>query len=74
MNARPDKGLQKLPETEQEAIAREASERIEADARWDILLADPRSEAILKRLADEAREDIDRGELVDGDPGSRPAS
>jgi hypothetical protein len=38
------------------------------------LFADPRSEAILKRLADEAREDIARGELVDGDPGSRRAA
>ena len=77
MNALLDKAIsaiQKLPEAEQEAIAREVLERIEADARWDTLFADPRSKAILKRLADEAREDIARGELVDGDPGSRRAA
>ena len=57
MNALLDKAIsaiQKLPEAEQEAIAREVFERIEADARWDTLFADPRSEEALQRLADEA--------------------
>ncbi len=65
MNALLDKAIsaiRKLPETEQEAIACELLERIEADARWDALFADPRSEAALKRLADEARDEIRRGE------------
>jgi hypothetical protein len=38
MNALLDKAIsaiKKLPEPEQEAIAREVLERIEADARWD---------------------------------------
>ena len=38
MNALLDKAIsaiQKLPEAEQEAIAREVLERIEADARWE---------------------------------------
>jgi sugar-specific transcriptional regulator TrmB len=65
--------IQKLPEAEQEAIAREVLERIEADARWDTLFSDPRSEVALKRLAEEAREDIASGQTVDGDPGSRRA-
>jgi len=76
VNALLDKAIsaiQKLPEAEQEAIAREVLERIEADARWEALLSDPRSEAVLKRLADEAREDGRRGDVVDGDPGSRRA-
>jgi hypothetical protein len=50
MNALLDKAIsaiQKLPEAEQEAIAREVLERIEADARWDTLLSDARSEAAL---------------------------
>ena len=58
MNALLDKAIsaiRQLPEAEQEAIAREVLERIEADARWDDLLADPRSAALLERLADEAR-------------------
>jgi hypothetical protein len=73
MNALLDKAIaaiQKLPEAEQEAIAREVLERIEADARWDALFADPRSKALLKRLADEARDEISRRAVVDGDPGS----
>jgi hypothetical protein len=60
--------LQKLPEAEQEAIAREVLERIEADARWEKLMADPRSEAVLERLAAEARDEIQRGDIVDTDP------
>jgi hypothetical protein len=57
MNALLDKATcatQKLPEAEQETIAREILERIEADARWDALFADPRSGALHERLTDEA--------------------
>lgn len=71
MNALFDKAIaavSRLPDAEQEAIARELLERIEADRRWDAALADPRSERLLKRLADEARADIARGEVVEGDP------
>ena len=57
--------IRKLPEGEQEAIAREVLERIEADARWDALFADPRSEALLARLADEARDEIRQGKVFD---------
>lgn len=74
MNAILDKAIsaiQKLPEAEQEAIAREVLERIEADARWDALFADPRSEALLEKLADEAIDEVRRGHVVDGDPGNR---
>ena len=76
MNALLDKAvfaIHRLPEAEQEAIARELLERIEADARWDALFADPRSEALLERLADEALAEVRRGEVVDGDPGDGPA-
>jgi hypothetical protein len=61
--------LHKIPEAEQEAIA---LERIEVDARWDRLFADPRSEGLLSRLAADAREEIARGEVFDHDPGSMP--
>ena len=70
MNALLDKAIfaiRKLPEAEQEAIAREMLERIEADARWDALFADPRSEALLERLADEALEEVGRGDAFDCD-------
>lgn len=85
MNALLNKAItaiQKLPEAEQEAIAREVLERIEADARWEKLFADPRSEALLERLADEALDEIrereellhaelrPRGGLGAGGPGS----
>ena len=74
MNALLDKAIsaiKRLPESEQEAIAREVLDRIEADARWDALFADPRSEALLERLADEALDEIRRGDVIEGDPGSR---
>jgi hypothetical protein len=76
MNALLDKAIfaiRKLPEAEQEAIARDILQRIEADARWDSLFADPRSEALLERLADDALDEVGRGEVVDGDPGDRSA-
>ncbi len=70
MNALVDKAvfaIRKLPEAEQEAIAREILERREADARWDALFADPRSEALLKRFADEALEETRRS-VIDAPP------
>jgi hypothetical protein len=76
MNALLDKAIfaiRRLPEAEQEAIARELLERIEADARWDALFADPRSEALLERLAEDALDEVSRGEVLDGDPGDRHA-
>ena len=63
--------LVKLPEAEQEAIARVVLDRIEADARWDEVLADPRSETLLSRLAAEAREDISKGDVLDFDPSKQ---
>ena len=68
MNALLNKAIsaiQKLPEVEQEVIARAILERIESDARWDTLFADARSEAVLTQLADEARDKICRGEVID---------
>ena len=63
--------LSKLPEKEQEAIAREVLDRLESDARWDSLFADPRSAATLARLAAEARGDIARGDAIDGGLSSK---
>jgi hypothetical protein len=60
-----------LPEGEQDAIAREVLERIEADAKWDKLLADPRSKDVLKRLATEAEAEIERGDVFESDPADR---
>ncbi len=77
MNALLDKAfaaISKLPETEQEAIAREMLDRLEADARWDKLLGDDRSKALLSKLAAEARADVERGDVVDDDPSSKKVS
>lgn len=74
MNALFDKAIAaiaKLPDAEQEAIAREMLDRLEADDRWEKLLADPRSKTSLARLAAEAGADIARGDVTDGDPGSK---
>ena len=38
------------------SAARELLDRIEADRRWETALSDSRSEALLRRLADDARE------------------
>ena len=62
--------MSKLPEKEQEAIARDVLDRLEAGTRWGQLLDDPRSPATLARLAAEARDDIARGDALDCDPSS----
>ena len=80
MNALLNKAIaavSKLPDAEQEAIAREMLDRLEADAKWDALFADPRSKAALSRMAAEARADIARGDVLDGDvldydPATKP--
>ena len=66
-----------LPETEQDAIARallaDIRERLDAigDAKWDALFADPRSDAVLKRLSDETLADLEAGRTLDCDPATR---
>jgi hypothetical protein len=60
--------LEKLPEPEQDAIARELLDGIEADARWQKLLDDPRSIDTLRRLVEEARGEIDQGSVMEADP------
>jgi hypothetical protein len=75
MNALLNKAIDamtKLPEAEQEAIAREVLDRLNADARWDALLADPRSSLVLSKLAAEARADAARGDVLDYDPATKP--
>lgn len=77
MNALLDKAIAaiaRLPDAEQEAIAREMLDRLAADARWEKLLADPRSHAALSRLALEARDDIATGETLDQDPSDKPTA
>ena len=76
MNALIDRAIlaiRELPPAEQEAIARELLDRLEADAHWGKLFTDPRSETLLDRLAEEAAEDIKHGRTIDGDPSDRSA-
>jgi hypothetical protein len=64
--------LRALPPEAQDAVAREVLDRIATDARWEQLLADPRSEDLLARLADAALDDHRRGLTTVGDPSDRP--
>lgn len=43
----------RLPRKQQDAIARSILDRIDANARWDVALANPDKEADLDCLADE---------------------
>ncbi|NOT69783.1 MAG: hypothetical protein HOP09_00470 [Hyphomicrobium sp.] len=63
MNAILDKAIaamSRLPDAVQEAIAREVLNLIDADARWDTFLGDPRSRNALSQLAAQARDEIAR--------------
>lgn len=62
--------LKALPSDAQEAIAHDLLEMIYSERKWDQLFENPRSEAVLKRLADEA----DADESFDFDPATRPST
>lgn len=62
--------VSRLPDVEQETLAREVLARLEADNRWRDVFADPRSEAALSKLVKEALAD---DEALDFDPADRPA-
>ena len=64
--------VSKLPPEQQDAIARDMLDRIDADERWDHLLQDPRSDFVVKGLVDQARAEISQGEVVEFDPAARP--
>jgi hypothetical protein len=49
-----------LPETEQDAIASIVLQEIESEERWKNLFDDPRSDAVLSRLADQAIESTNK--------------
>jgi hypothetical protein len=60
--------VSRLPETEQDRIARLVLEELRAEAGWDERFR--RSQDRLSQLAEAAREEIARGEVRDEDPGS----
>ncbi len=60
--------VSRLPETEQDRIARLILEELRAEAGWDERFR--RSQDRLSQLAEAAREEIARGEVRDEDPGS----
>ncbi len=58
-----------LPEAEQDAIARLILDELADEARWRRNFA--ASQDLLARLADAAREEIRRGDVVSDDPATR---
>jgi len=62
-----------LPEHQQVRLAHfikrlvREPEKMNGDAYWEMLLADPRSDDLLERLAQEAEDEIARGEAIDLD-------
>jgi hypothetical protein len=64
---------QRLPEHQQDRLAHfikrlvSDPDAVNGDAYWEMLLADPRSDEVLERLAREAEDDIRRGDVVDLD-------
>lgn len=67
------KDAQNLPEEQQDRLAHfikrlvHEPESVSGDAYWEMLLADPRSDNLLERMAREAEAEIARGEGVDLD-------
>ena len=62
---------EKLPQEHQDRLAhlikrfaRDPS-TISDDLYWELLLADPRSEQVLAKMAEEAQAEVDRGEVYD---------
>ena len=63
--------LERLPEDAQEAIGHDLLEMIRSEAEWDRLFADPRSDALMDRMAAKVRGDMTGGRVVEGDPSDR---
>ena len=61
----------KLPEDRQEAIARRILEDVEAERGWDERFA--KSQDKLWELAERAREEVARGDVLPYDPSNRHA-
>ena len=59
-----------LPDDEQDAVASIILEEIEDEARWRASFA--RSQQALARLADQARAEIARGDVLPFDPDTKP--
>ena len=59
-----------LPDDEQDAIASIVREEIEDEARWQASVA--KSQVALSRLVKEARDEIDRGDVLPMDPATKP--
>ena len=57
-----------LSEADQDRMAHLILEELRAEAGWDERLRNSQGE--LSRLAQEAREEISRGDVLDEDPGS----
>jgi len=57
---------------QQDMVAQLLIDSMQADKKWDELLADPRSKTALSKLADEARREIAQGKVYDYDPSNRP--
>jgi hypothetical protein len=54
--------LQSKPEEEREEYAAMFLGELDAEEKWDELFADPRSDELLSRMAEEARREDDAGE------------
>ena len=65
--------LEQLPEDDQATIIGELLETIRSEAKWNKLFADPRSDALMEKMAAKVRADIAAGRVTDGDPSERDA-
>ena len=52
---------QQLPEEEQQVLAHLMLEEMQAEARWEQALHDPRSEILLERMAEQAHQEYATG-------------
>jgi uncharacterized protein YihD (DUF1040 family) len=52
---------QQLPEEEQQVLAHLMLEEMQAEARWEQVLNDPRSEILLERMAEQAHQEYATG-------------
>ena len=60
--------LKAMPADAQEAIVHDLLDLIRSERKWDELFADPRSEALMERMAKKVRAEIVAGRVIEGDP------
>ena len=62
------------PNEQQDLVAQAVFETLDAEKEWEAQFANPQSEDMLERLAQETRKEIQEGNVFNFDPSNPPSN